>query len=235
MSELVPSSRPKRPVVVLVDYEAGNLRSIRKALEGAGAEVALLRTPADAPAHQGIVLPGVGAFGAAMSRLGQVGFVQWIRDQVNAGMPLLGVCLGIQLLFERSEEGGAIEGLGLLAGDVRRLPSGLKVPHMGWNQLDVVKPVPLLAGVPNGAFVYFVHSYVVHPRANDDVIATTSYGESWPAIVQREKVIGLQFHPEKSGTVGQRILQSFIAGIASPTAVNHNVTANAWTSSPRST
>ncbi len=235
MIDGTPARLPQRPTLALIDYEAGNLRSIRKALEGAGADVILLKTPEDVPAHDGIVLPGVGAFGAAMTRLGQVGFPQWIRDQVSAGIPLLGICLGIQLLFERSDEGGAIEGLGLLQGDVRRLPTGLKVPHMGWNQLAMVKPSSLLVGVPEGAFVYFVHSYIAHPRSRDDVIATTSYGEAWPAIVERGKVIGLQFHPEKSGPVGQQILRNFIAGVSTPTAADRSDTATAWKSFPRST
>ncbi len=235
MVDGTPARLSERPVLALVDYEAGNLRSIRKALEGAGADVALLKTPEDVPAHDGIVLPGVGAFGAAMTRLGQVGFPQWIRDQVSAGIPLLGICLGIQLLFERSDEGGAIKGLGLLQGDVRRLPSGLKVPHMGWNQLAIVKPSPLLVGIPDGTFVYFVHSYIAHPRSYDDVIATTSYGEVWPAMVERGGVIGLQFHPEKSGAVGQQILRNFIAGVSTPAATDRSATEGTWKSFPRST
>jgi len=203
----------QKPVLVLIDYGAGNLRSIAKALEGAGAQVALVSRPEHAPAHAGIVLPGVGAFGTAMARLGEVGFPQWVRERAGEGVPLLGICLGIQLLFERSEEGGAIAGLGLLGGDVRRLPQGLKVPHMGWNQLTITKSVPLLSEVPEGAFVYFVHSYTVHPRNHDDVRATTTYGETWPAVVQRGSVVGLQFHPEKSGTIGQQILRNFVTRV----------------------
>lgn len=226
--------RAQRPRLVLVDYEAGNLRSITKALEGAGAEVTRVQQPELAPDHDGIVLPGVGAFGAAMERLSQVGFPQWIRERVAAGVPLLGICLGIQLLFERSEEGGQIPGLGLLPGDVRRLPKALTVPHMGWNQLEIAKSVPLLGGVPHGAFVYFVHSYIVFPKNTSDVVATTTYGDPWPSIVSRNRLMGLQFHPEKSGPVGQQILRNFITYTVGPLpAVRPN--GGPWKSSPLST
>ncbi len=235
MMETQLGTPSQRPVLLLIDYEAGNLRSITKALEAAGARVALVRTPEDAPSHDGIVLPGVGAFGAAMARLNQVNFPRYLKDRARAGVPLLGVCLGVQLLFEESEEGGDIEGLGLLPGDVRRLPPGLKVPHMGWNQLTITKPAPLLVGVPDDAFVYFVHSYIVHPRAQDDVIATTTYGEAWPAVVQRDRVIGLQFHPEKSGAIGQQILRNFIASVVAPTLEDRDGPSTKWKSSPRST
>ncbi len=223
-----------RPLLVLVDYEAGNLRSITKALEAAGAQVAQVQRPELAPPHEGIVLPGVGAFGAAMERLTHAGFPQWIRERVDAGVPLLGICLGIQLLFERSEEGGEIPGLGLLRGDVRRLPASLTVPHMGWNQLDMITDAAPLGGIPSGAFVYFVHSYVVFPKDQSDVVATTDYGGSWPSIVLRNRVIGLQFHPEKSGPVGQQILRSFIGHLAAP-GLTLRPDASAWKSSLPST
>jgi glutamine amidotransferase len=226
--------RGKRPLLVLVDYEAGNLRSITQALEAAGAQVAQVHHPDLAPPHDGIVLPGVGAFDAAMERLTHAGFPQWILERVEAGVPLLGICLGIQLLFERSEEGGKIPGLGLLRGDVRRLPMSLTVPHMGWNQLDIITHAPLLEGVPSGAFVYFVHSYVVFPKDQSDVVATTDYGGSWPSIVVRNLVIGLQFHPEKSGPVGQQILRNFIGSIAAAGPKLRPV-ASGWKSSLPST
>lgn len=225
----------RSPVLVVIDYEAGNLRSIAKALEGAGAQVTLIRTPEDVPLHDAIVLPGVGAFGSAMARLNTVGFPQWIRERVGSGTPLLGVCLGIQLLFERSEEGGDVRGLGLLPGEVRRLPTGLKVPHMGWNQLAITQPTRLLNGIPDGAFVYFVHSYVVHTREPGDVLATTTYGGTWPAVVERDRVVGLQFHPEKSGEIGQRLLRNFVAWVATVSSAKREAAPSTWRSSPRST
>lgn len=235
MPEEVGQDTPQAPLLVLIDYEAGNLRSITKALEGAGARVALVRDPARAPVHDGIVLPGVGAFGAAMQRLTEVGFPKWIRQRVEAGVPLLGICLGIQLLFARSEEAGDAPGLGLLPGDVRRLSASLTVPHMGWNQLEMTRPVPVLKGVADGAFVYFVHSYIVYPSDENDIVATTTYGDAWASIVQRDRVLGLQFHPEKSGPVGQRILRNFVTTMVGFPPKAPNALASAWKSSPPST
>jgi glutamine amidotransferase len=166
----------------------------------------------------GIVLPGVGAFGAAMARLQAAGFPDWIRAQVADGIPLLGVCLGMQLLFARSEESPTAIGLGLVPGEVRRLPSGLKVPHMGWNQLAIRQPSPLMDGVADGSNVYFVHSYVVRPDDARDVIATTTYGEEFPSVIQRGRLAGVQFHPEKSAETGQRLLRGAVGWIASLTA-----------------
>ena len=199
--------------LALIDYGAGNLRSIGRALALAGADVCVVAHP-DAGAHyDGLVLPGGGAFGAAMTRLQGAGFPDWIRAQVAAGVPLLGVCLGMQLLFARSAESPEANGLGLLAGDVTRLPAGLKVPHMGWNQLILRRPSPLLEGVADGSHVYFVHSYVARPRDEGDVIATTTYGGEFPAVIQRDRLAGMQFHPEKSGDTGQRLLRGVVAWI----------------------
>lgn len=203
------------PVLALIDYEAGNLRSIGRALASAGARPVLVRVPGDVQACDAVVLPGVGAFGSAMQRLTVAGFVPWIRAQVASGTPVIGVCLGMQLLFERSEEGGHVQGLGLLPGDVRRLPTGLKVPHMGWNQLALRRTSWITDAVPEGSFVYFVHSYIIHPREEGDVVATTSYGVEFPAIVHRDRVVGLQFHPEKSGETGQRLLRNIVNRLAS--------------------
>lgn len=208
------SSQSAVPRLALIDYEAGNLRSIGKALARAGAETELLRVPGDASEFDGIVLPGVGAFGAAMTRLSSVGFPQWIRSAVAAGVPLVGVCLGMQLLYEWSEEGGAVEGLGLLKGRVRRLPFGLKVPHMGWNSLAVRRHTGMIDDSLDGAYVYFVHSYVVQPAGPEDTVATTSYGVEFPAVIDCGRIAGLQFHPEKSGDTGQHLLRRLIAWIA---------------------
>jgi glutamine amidotransferase len=204
--------------LALIDYGAGNLRSIGRALALAGADVRLMT---EAPADErvdGIVLPGVGAFGAAMGRLEAAGFPDWIRAQVADGIPLLGVCLGMQLLFARSEESPEAAGLGLVPGEVTRLPRGLKVPHMGWNQLTLRRPSPLLEGVADGSDVYFVHSYVARPRDERDVIATTTYGEEFPSVIQRGRLAGVQFHPEKSADTGQRLLRGAVAWFASAAA-----------------
>ncbi len=204
--------------VALIDYGAGNLRSIGRALALAGADVGVVTQVPTGERVDGIVLPGVGAFGAAMARLQAAGFPDWIRAQVAEGIPLLGVCLGMQLLFARSEESQGARGLGLMPGEVRRLPSGLKVPHMGWNQLTLRQPSPLLDGVADGSNVYFVHSYVVRPDDAGDVIATTTYGEEFPAVIQRARLAGVQFHPEKSADTGQRLLRGAVGWIASATA-----------------
>jgi len=210
--------RSPRVRVALIDYGAGNLRSIGRALTLAGAEVGVVTQAPTGERVDGIVLPGVGAFGAAMARLQAAGFPDWIRAQVSDGIPLLGVCLGMQLLFARSEESPAALGLGLIPGEVRRLPSGLKVPHMGWNQLAIRQPSPLLDGVADGSNVYFVHSYVVRPDDAGDVIATTTYGEEFPSVIQRGRLAGVQFHPEKSAETGQRLLRGAVGWIASLTA-----------------
>jgi len=195
----------------LIDYEAGNLRSIGRALRLAGTEPVLIDRPVQGAGIDLLVLPGVGAFGAAMRRLHAAGLAEWLRAQVADGVPLAGVCLGMQLLYERSEEGGDVEGLMLLRGRVRRLTAGVKIPHMGWNQLRFQQSSPLLEGVRDGAHVYFVHSYVVEPADFREVLAVTSYGGGFPAMVRRERITGWQFHPEKSGDTGLRLLRNLVA------------------------
>ncbi len=200
--------------VAVIDYEAGNLRSISRALDAAGARPVLIRAPVDRERFDALVLPGVGAFGAAMQRLSAAGLPGWIRTLAASGTPLIGVCLGMQLLYERSEEGGDVPGLALLRGAVRRLPSGVKIPHMGWNQLLLRRPSPIVEGMAEGAWAYFVHSYVVEGADAGDVIATTSYGVDFPSIVQHGRIIGLQFHPEKSGAMGHQLLRNIVMGAA---------------------
>ncbi len=194
------------PRLALVDYDAGNLLSLTRALQRAGAEPVVVRAPGPGP-WEGIVLPGVGHFGAAMARLEAAGLAAWLRDQVGQGTPLLGVCLGMHLLFQRGEEGGGIAGLGVLPGEVRRLPPGVKVPHMGWNRLRVRRPGAALVGVADGVYAYFVHSFIVHPADPGLVTATTVCGVEFPAVVEREHLVGLQFHPEKSAEAGGAILR----------------------------
>lgn len=204
------------PRLAVIDYGAGNLRSLSRALEQAGARVALIRSPEMSWGDDGIVLPGVGAFGPAMARLTAAGFPSWIRARVAAGTPLVGVCLGMQLLFERSEEASGVSGLALIPGEVRRLPSGLKVPHMGWNKVIMRRTDPVIGSLREGAFVYFVHSFVADPADPATVIATAAYGREFPAIIRQDNVLGLQFHPEKSAAAGLGLLRGIVGWIAPP-------------------
>jgi len=209
-------------MVTIIDYGIGNLRSIEKAFERVGTEV--LRTD-DASAIRDadrLVLPGVGAFGACIDEIRRREIEDAILDVVDRGTPFLGVCVGMQLLFEKGLEKGTHRGLGILPGEVahfHRVAGGqaddLKVPHMGWNTLDPTRDDPLLNGLGDTRHVYFVHSYHAVPHDPSDVLATTSYGHDFPAIVQRENVYGVQFHPEKSQVCGLRILENF-SGLPTP-------------------
>jgi glutamine amidotransferase len=201
--------------IALIDYGAGNLRSASRALAEAGAASPQLVTGPEGLAGAGaIVVPGVGAFAPAMERLARAGLVDAIRAAAASGVPLIGLCLGMQLLYQESDEGALTPGLGLLEGRVRRLPAEVKVPHMGWNTLDVRILDPLFDGLPAEPHVYFVHSYVVQPVNPDTVIAETSYGERFPAVVRHRRIWGLQFHPEKSSWVGARLLRNLMREIA---------------------
>lgn len=187
----------------------GNLRSVQKGFERAGFKAAVVSSPAEIEGCAGIVLPGVGAFAGAMSSLQKTGMDRALTEAVRKGIPLLGICLGHQLLFDESEEWGITRGLGLIPGRVRRLPEGLKVPHMGWNQIEIVRPSPIMEGIPDKAAFYFVHSYYAEPVDPSHVVAVTEYGISFAAAVARENVFGVQFHPEKSSILGLRILENF--------------------------
>jgi len=196
-------------VIAITDYGAGNLHSLQIALVRQGLDARVTDSPRALDDAEALVVPGDGAFGPAMARLRAGGFADRIRTFVRTGRPFLGVCLGMQLLFDESEEDGLHEGLGLLPGRVVRLPERLKVPHMGWNQLQSVRPSPLLADIRPGAFVYFVHSYYAVPADPAVVAATTEYGGDIAAVVGRDNVWATQFHPEKSGAVGMTILANF--------------------------
>ena len=201
-------------MIAIVDYGIGNLGSVTKAFRACGAEIALTGDPSELRRAEALVLPGDGAFGAAMDELRARGLVGLLKDAVRSGTPLLGICLGMQLLLQESEEHGRHEGLGLLPGRVRRLPDGsLAVPHMGWNRLHRRKPHPVLDGVEDGAHVYFVHSYFCD-APGDVVLATTDYGIDVPAVLGAGSVLGLQFHPEKSQVVGLRLIASFLRWLA---------------------
>ena len=195
-------------MIAVVDYEAGNLRSIRRALEAAGAEVVITDDAVVVAAAAAVVLPGVGAAGAAMDRLRQRGLVPVIEDAVNAGTPFLGICLGMQLLFGHQEEGDTA-GLGLLPGRVRALAGSVKVPHMGWNRSRVARRGPLGQAGEERDY-YFVHSYVVEPDDPADVAAEVRYGEIFPSVIVRDHVWGTQFHPEKSGPDGLALVRAFV-------------------------
>ncbi len=199
----------RQPVIAVVDYGAGNLHSVRRALEKAGASVLLTSEPADLDAADGLVLPGVGSASAAMERLNPRGFADALRDQVGRGKPLLGVCLGMQLFYGANEE-GPTTGLGLLDGVVRRMRGDRKVPHMGWNSLERRGESPLLEGISEGSHAYFVHSYHVIPARPEEVRATCDYQGEVVAIVQKGNLVGTQFHPEKSGDVGLKMYENFV-------------------------
>lgn len=200
-------------MIAIVDYGLGNLGSVTKGFRHAGAETLLTGDPAALRAADALVLPGDGAFGATMDEIRSRGLVPVLREAVSSGKPLLGICIGMQLLFEGSEEHGDHEGLGLLPGRVRRIPGPLPVPHMGWNRLRRHRPHTLLDGIEDGAHVYFVHSYYCDARP-EVTIASTDYGRELPAVVGDGSILGVQFHPEKSQLVGLRMIGNWVASIA---------------------
>jgi glutamine amidotransferase len=195
--------------IAVVDYGIGNLGSVLKAFRHVGAPAVLTSDPAVLARAEALVLPGDGAFGATMDEIARRGLVGPLRAAAAEGRTLLGICIGMQVLFEESEEHGRHEGLRLLPGRVRRLDVPLPVPHMGWNRLHVRRPHPLLAGIPDGSHVYFVHSYHCEAPA-DVVLASTDYGRDVAAIVGRGNVLGVQFHPEKSQEVGLHMVGNFV-------------------------
>ncbi|GAA0452395.1 imidazole glycerol phosphate synthase subunit HisH [Alkalibacillus silvisoli] len=199
-------------MIAIIDYGAGNLRNVQHALSLLGIECKITDQPFDLQSASGIVLPGVGAFGEAIGRLGEAGFIDEIKSQVSQGKPLLGICLGMQLLFERSFEHGEHEGLGLIKGDVVRFNHDLKIPHMGWNQLNLHKQYcdsTINQEIQMGDYVYFVHSYYAKPKYEEDILHETDYGFSFTSAVKRGHIIGMQYHPEKSGRVGMQLLKNF--------------------------
>jgi len=212
-------------MIAITDYGVGNLRSVYKAFETVavplGIPIDIVDRPADFTRWRAIVLPGQGAFGDSVNNLRRQGFERPLLDAVESGLPLLGICVGMQLLFDSSEEMGEHEGLHLIPGAVRRFPDALpdpthpgrslRVPQIGWNMLTIRRPDPLVADVPDGAHAYFAHSYYCDAAAPDAVLATTDYGIAYPSIVRYRNAWGIQPHPEKSHTVGLRILRNFLA------------------------
>jgi len=202
--------------ITIIDYGMGNLRSVQKAFEQVGGNAVVTADPAVAAQADKLVLPGVGAFRDCMRNLTEGGFVAPIRAHIDAGKPFLGICLGLQLLFTESEEFGCHQGLGIIPGKVVRFPDGvqeegdtLKVPHMGWNRIGIRRPAPLFQGVPDGSFVYFVHSYYVVPDDPAVIATETGYGRPFCSGIWRDNVMATQFHPEKSQAVGLRMLKNF--------------------------
>jgi len=195
--------------IAIIDYGVGNLRSVEKAFAATGAQAVVSSDEHILRAASALVLPGVGAFGKCMDALTQRGFDELIRQRVNQGAPLLGVCVGMQMLFEQSNEFGKNRGLALLRGRVRRFPSELVVPHVGWNQVELKKTHPLLVGIADCSFFYFVHSYFCDVDDQSIILGSTDYGESYASIVAKGNIVGVQFHPEKSQTAGLRLLLNF--------------------------
>jgi imidazole glycerol-phosphate synthase subunit HisH len=197
--------------ITMIDYGGSNLRSALKAFEFVGTDVHLTSDPEAVIKADKLTLPGVGAFGSGMSAVRERGLEAAIQTAVAQGTPLLGICIGMQFLFDESDEMGIHKGLGLIPGRVTRFPAnGLKVPHMGWNQLEFDTPHPLLTNVPPGSHTYFVHSYYCIPDDKSDIVAHAEYGEPFSAIVSHDNVFGLQFHPEKSQHTGLQIIKNYI-------------------------
>ena len=198
--------------LALIDYGMGNLMSVSKALEYVGGTVRLVRTPSEAAGAAGIILPGVGAFGDGMVHLTEAGFVPFLREQAAAGTPLLGICLGMQMLLDSSEESPGVPGLSIFPGKVRRFPDqGMKVPQIGWNSIVPDEKNPFFKGIAKDSFFYFVHSYYVQPDDPADAAAVCHYMIDFAAAISRGNIFAVQFHPEKSQDCGLQILKNFIA------------------------
>lgn len=200
-------------MIAIIDYDAGNIKSVEKALQYLGEEAVITRDQEEILNSDKVILPGVGAFGDAMEKLHQYGLVDTIQEVVDRRIPFLGICLGLQLMFESSDEAPGVEGLGLLPGKILRIPKkgDMKIPHMGWNDIKIKEGAKLFAGLEDHPYVYFVHSYYLQADDPSIVAATTEYGVTIHASVEKDNIFACQFHPEKSSTVGLQILKNFIA------------------------
>ena len=200
-------------MIAIIDYDAGNIRSVEKAIALLGEEPCITRDKDTILRADKVILPGVGAFGSAMEKIRAYGLEEVIHEVVDRGTPFLGICLGLQLLFEESEEAPGVRGLGLFEGKIVRIPDQngtLKIPHIGWNSLQFPNKGSLFEGIEENSFVYFVHSFYLNAKNANDVVATTEYGEILDVAVQRDNMYACQFHPEKSSTVGLKIIENFI-------------------------
>ncbi|MDD3140346.1 MAG: imidazole glycerol phosphate synthase subunit HisH [Lachnospiraceae bacterium] len=199
-------------MIAIIDYDAGNIKSVEKALAVFGEQAVVTRDRSVILQAEKVILPGVGSFGDAMEKIRSYGLEEVIKEVVNKGTPFLGICLGLQLLFERSDESDGVPGLGILKGEIRRIPDkeGLKIPHIGWNSLKFPNKGTLFQGIPEDSYVYFVHSYYLKAEEPGIVTATTEYSTLIHASVERDNVYACQFHPEKSSDVGLKILKNFV-------------------------
>lgn len=199
-------------MIALIDYDAGNMRSVEKALIHLGEKPIVTRDREKILSADRIILPGVGSFGDAMENLEKFGLPDILKEALDSGIPLLGICLGMQVVFEESEESKGVKGLGFLKGKILRIPAkdGLKIPHMGWNSLEYPREGRLFQDIPEHSYVYFVHSYYLKAEDEDIVTATADYGVKIHASVERGNIFGCQFHPEKSGEIGLQVLKNFV-------------------------
>lgn len=197
-------------MIIIIDYHAGNLRSVQKALQSVGADARIASSPNELRPADKVVFPGVGAFGKAMEALEQLKYIDAIHEFIKSGRPFLGICLGLQLMFESSEENPGVKGLSLLPGHVKRFPDTLKVPHLGWNVLKQTRTSPLWKDIPSDSYFYFAHSYYIHPEEREIVVGETEYGENIEVAIRYENMYGLQFHPEKSQHMGLQVLKNFV-------------------------
>lgn len=199
-------------MIAIIDYDAGNIKSVEKAMQLLGQEVTITRDSREILEAEKVILPGVGAFGDAMEKIRKYGLEEVINEVITRNTPFLGICLGLQLLFERSEEAPGVKGLGILKGEILRIPDkeGMKIPHMGWNSLKLMGSGKLFEGIPDGSYVYFVHSYYLKAADERIVTAATEYSVQIHASVEKNQVFACQFHPEKSSDVGIQILRNFV-------------------------
>ena len=195
-------------MIGIIDYKLNNLRSVQKAFEKVGVSAFVSSDPKELAKADKLVLPGVGAFGSAMENIKKLGFEEIVREHAAAGKPLIGICLGMQLLFSTSYENGTYTGLDIMHGEVKQFPNTMKVPHIGWNQIEMKTKSKILSGVEDKSFVYFVHSYYAVP-SEDVTLTTTEYGFHFTSVVQKGEVYGIQFHPEKSQKAGLQMLKNF--------------------------
>lgn len=198
-------------MIAIIDYGAGNLQSVKKAFDFIGAESVITDNPEVINACDRVLLPGVGSFGDAMDSMAKNGLVETVKQNALSGKPFLGICLGLQLLFEESEESPGVKGLGIFKGKIKKFSPdmGLKIPHIGWNSLEIKQNDTLFKGIPENSYVYFVHSYYLHAEDEKDIATITNYGIDFHSAVGKNNVFATQFHPEKSGDVGLQILKNF--------------------------
>lgn len=198
-------------MIAIIDYGAGNLQSVKKAFDFIGAESVITDNPETINACDKILLPGVGSFGDAMDSMNKNGLVETVKQNALSGKPFLGICLGLQLLFEESEESPGVKGLGVFKGKIKKFSQdmGLKIPHIGWNSLEIKQKDTLFKGIPENSYVYFVHSYYLHAEDENEIATVTNYGIDFHSAVGKDNIFATQFHPEKSGDVGLQILRNF--------------------------